>query len=131
MNIYMDILKIISFILISLFLYLLFKDKRSDLAVLILLVSGVMVFIYSIGQTNEIITFLKNIAEKAEIDGLYLGVILKIIGIAYISSFCSEICKDSGASSLASKVELSGKLFILILAIPILMAVLNSILEIL
>ncbi len=131
MNIYMDILKIISFILISLFLYLLFKDKRSDLAVLILLVSGVMVFIYSIGQINEIITFLKNIAEKAEIDGLYLGVILKIIGIAYISSFCSEICKDSGASSLASKVELSGKLFILILAIPILMAVLNSILEIL
>lgn len=127
----MDILKIISFILISLFLYLLFKDKKSDLAVLILLVSGVMVFIYSIGQINEIITFLKNIAEKAEIDGLYLGVILKIIGIAYISSFCSEICKDSGASSLASKVELSGKLFILILAIPILMAVLNSILEIL
>ena len=127
----MDILKIISFILISLFLYLLFKDKRSDLAVLILLVSGVMVFIYSIGQINEIIKFLKNIAEKAEIDGLYLGVILKIIGIAYISSFCSEICKDSGASSLASKVELSGKLFILILAIPILMAVLNSILEIL
>ena len=127
----MDILKIISFILISLFLYLLFKDKRSDLAVLILLVSGVMVFIYSIGQINEIITFLKNIAEKAEIDGLYLGVILKIIGIAYISSFCSEICKDSGASSLASKVELSGKLFILILAIPILMAVLNSIIEIL
>ena len=127
----MDILKIISFILISLFLYLLFKDKRSDLAVLILLVSGVMVFIYSIGQINEIITFLKNIAEKAEIDGLYLGVILKIIGIAYISSFCSEICKDSGASSLASKVELSGKLFILILAIPILMAVLNYILEIL
>jgi len=114
MNIYMDILKIISFILISLFLYLLFKDKRSDLAVLILLVSGVMVFIYSIGQIN-----------------VYLGVILKIIGIAYISSFCSEICKDSGASSLASKVELSGKLFILILAIPILMAVLNSILEIL
>ena len=131
MNIYMDILKIISFILISLFLYLLFKDKRSDLAVLILLVSGVMVFIYSIGQINEIINFLKNIAEKAEIDGLYLGVILKIIGIAYISSFCSEICKDSGASSLASKVELSGKLGILILAIPILMAVLNSILEIL
>ncbi len=127
----MDILKVISFILISLFLYLLFKDKRGDLAVLILLVSGVMVFLYSIGQINEIISFLKNIAEKAEINGLYLGVILKIIGIAYISSFCSEICKDSGASSLASKVELSGKLFILILAIPILMAVLNSILEIL
>ena len=118
-------------IFISLFLYLLFKDKRGDLAILVLLCSGVMVFIYSIGQINEIITFLKSIAEKAGIDGLYLGVILKIIGIAYLASFCSEICKDAGAGTLASKVEFSGKLFILILAIPILMAVLNSILEIL
>ncbi|MGM9978063.1 MAG: stage III sporulation protein AD [Clostridium sp.] len=127
----MDILKIIGFIFIALFLYLLFKDKRGDLAILVLLCSGVMVFIYSIGQINEIIIFLKSIAEKAGIDGLYLGVILKIIGIAYLSSFCSEICKDAGAGTLASKVEFSGKLFILILAIPILMAVLNSILEIL
>ncbi|MCI6188787.1 MAG: stage III sporulation protein AD [Clostridium sp.] len=127
----MDILKIIGFIFIALFLYLLFKDKRGDLAILVLLCSGVMVFIYSIGQINEIITFLKSIAEKAGIDGLYLGVILKIIGIAYLASFCSEICKDAGAGTLASKVEFSGKLFILILAIPILMAVLNSILEIL
>lgn len=127
----MDILKIIGFIFIALFLYLLFKDKRGDLAILVLLCSGVMVFIYSIEQINEIITFLKSIAEKAGIDGLYLGVILKIIGIAYLASFCSEICKDAGAGTLASKVEFSGKLFILILAIPILMAVLNSILEIL
>ena len=127
----MDILKIIGFIFIALFLYLFFKDKRGDLAILVLLCSGVMVFIYSIGQINEIITFLKSIAEKAGIDGLYLGVILKIIGIAYLASFCSEICKDAGAGTLASKVEFSGKLFILILAIPILMAVLNSILEIL
>ena len=127
----MDILKIIGFIFIALFLYLLFKDKRGDLAILVLLCSGVMVFIYSIGQINEIITFLKSIAEKAGIDGLYLGVILKIIGIAYLASFCSEICKDAGAGTLASKVEFSGKLFILILAIPILMAVLYSILEIL
>ena len=127
----MDILKIIGFIFIALFLYLLFKDKRGDLAILVLLCSGVMVFIYSIWQINEIITFLKSIAEKAGIDGLYLGVILKIIGIAYLASFCSEICKDAGAGTLASKVEFSGKLFILILAIPILMAVLNSILEIL
>lgn len=127
----MDILKIIGFIFIALFLYLLFKDKRGDLAILVLLCSGVMVFIYSIGQINEIITFLKSIAEKAGIDGLYLGVILKIIGIAYLASFCSEICKDAGAGTLASKVEFSGKLFIIILAIPILMAVLNSILEIL
>lgn len=127
----MDILKVVAFVLIALFLYLFFKDKRGDLSVLVLLSAGVLVFIFSLSQINEIISFLNNIAEKASIDTLYLGVILKIIAIAYLASFASEICKDAGASSLASKVELSGKLFILILAIPILMAVLDSILQIL
>ncbi len=127
----MDILKVVGFVLIALFLYLFFKDKRGDLSVLVLLSAGVLVFIFSLTQINEIISFLNTIAEKAQIDTLYLGVILKIIAIAYLASFASEICKDAGASSLASKVEFSGKLFILILAIPILMAVLDSILQIL
>lgn len=127
----MNILNVVGFVLIALFLFLFFKDKRGDLSVLVLLSAGVLVFIFSLSQINEIISFLKNIAEKATIDSVYLGVILKIIGIAYLASFASEICKDAGAGSLASKVEFSGKLFILTLAIPILMAVLDSILQIL
>ena len=62
---------------------------------------------------------------------VYIGIVLKILAIAYLSTFCSEICKDAGATSIASKVEFAGKILILALAIPILMAVLNSILQIL
>lgn len=127
----MLILKVVSFTLVSLFLYLFFKDKRSDIATLILLASGILIFIFSLSQISEIVTFLNSIATKAGIDTLYIGIILKILAIAYLTSFAGEICKDAGASSLASKVEFSGKIFILVLAIPILMAVLDSILQIL
>lgn len=126
----MLILKVISFIFVALFLYLFFKDKRSDLAVLIMLAAGIIVFIFCLNQIEEIITFLRTISEKAGIDIVYLGIVLKILAIAYIASFASEICKDAGAGSLASKVEFAGKIFILVLAIPILMAVLDSILKI-
>lgn len=126
----MLILKVVSFILIALFLYIFFKDKRSDLAVLIMLAAGVIVFIFCLSQISEILIFLKTISEKAGIDIVYLGIILKILAIAYIASFASEICKDAGAGSLGSKVEFAGKIFILTLAIPILMAVLDSILKI-
>ena len=74
---------------------------------------------------------IKDIANKANIDTVYIGIVLKILAIAYITSFCSEICKDSGAGSIGSKVEFAGKIMILGLAVPILMAVLNSILQIL
>ena len=129
----MMILKVISFALVALFLYLLFKDKRGDLAALILLAAGVVIFIYCISQVSEVVNFLKNIADRAGIDTVYIQIVLKILAIAYLASFASEICKDAGAGSLASKVEFSGKMniFILVLAIPILMAVLDSILQIL
>ena len=127
----MMILKVISFALVALFLYLLFKDKRGDLAALILLAAGVVIFIYCISQVSEVVNFLKNIADRAGIDTVYIQIVLKILAIAYLASFASEICKDAGAGSLASKVEFSGKMFILVLAIPILMAVLDSILHIL
>lgn len=127
----MEIFKIVSFALISLFIFLLFKDRRSDLAVLIALVAGVIIFLFIIGQLSDVIYFLKDIASKANINTIYMGIVLKILAIAYLTSFCSEICKDAGASSIASKVDLSGKVLILALAIPILMAVLDSILQML
>ena len=127
----MSILKVVSFALIALYIYLLFKDKRSDLALLISLVAGTLILIFTIGEIQNIVLFLKSIANKAGIDIVYIGIIMKILAIAYLASFASEICKDAGASTIGSKVEFAGKIMILSLAIPILMAVLDSILKIL
>ena len=123
--------KVVAFVLAALFIYLVFKDRRSDVAVLIIMAAGVLVFIFCLSELGQILSFLKSMSEKAGIDMVYLGIILKILAISYLASFTSEICKDAGAGSLASKVEFAGKIFILVLAIPILMAVLDSILQIL
>lgn len=127
----MDIIKITLFTFTALFIYLLLKDKKSDVGMFIILATGIGIFLYMIGQLGEVIEFIMDIANKANIDTVYIGIVLKILAIAYITSFCSEICKDSGAGSIGSKVEFAGKIMILTLAIPILMAVLNSILQIL
>lgn len=127
----MDIIKIVAFAFAALFMFILFKDKRSDISTLISLSAGVIIFLVVITQLNDLIYFIKDIADKANIDMVYIGVVLKILAIAYLATFCSEICKDAGASSIASKVEFSAKILILTLAIPILMAVLQSILQIL
>ncbi|PRR82957.1 stage III sporulation protein AD [Clostridium vincentii] len=127
----MLIFKVVAFVLVALFIFLVFKDRRPDMAVLIIMAAGAMVFIFCLSELGQILSFLKNMSEKAGIDMIYLGIILKILAISYLATFTSEICKDAGAGSLASKVEFAGKIFILVLAIPILMAVLDSILLIL
>lgn len=126
----MVILKVVSFALVALFIILLFKNSRSDIAVLISIAAGAIMLIFILGELQQIIAFLRDISYKAGIDTVYIGIIMKILVIAYIASFAAEVCKDAGASTIGSKVEFAGKIMILTLAIPILMAVLDSILKI-
>ena len=127
----MDIIKIVGVAFVALFIYLVFKERRNDIATLISLVAGAILFLLVISSLTDIIYFIRDISSKANIDTVYIGVVLKILAISYLATFCSEICKDAGASSIASKGEFSAKILILTLAIPILMAVLQSILQIL
>ncbi|MDU3350924.1 MAG: SpoIIIAC/SpoIIIAD family protein, partial [Clostridium sp.] len=91
----MDIIKIVAFAFAALFMFLLFKDKRSDISTLISLSAGAIIFLVVITQLNDVIYFIKDIADKANIDMVYIGVVLKILAIAYLATFCSEICKDA------------------------------------
>ncbi len=127
----MEIIKVVSFALAALFIFMLLGERKKELAVLVAIIVGAIIFLALIDKLSEIINFINTIADKANIDMVYIGIVLKILAIAYLSTFCSEICKDAGATSIASKVEFAGKILILALAIPILMAVLNSILQIL
>ena len=127
----MEIIKVVSFALAALFIFMLLGERKKELAVLGAIIAGAIIFLALIDKLSEIINFINTIADKANIDMVYIGIVLKILAIAYLSTFCSEICKDAGATSIASKVEFAGKILILALAIPILMAVLNSILQIL
>lgn len=126
----MEIIKIVFFALIALFFIIIVQQSRKDLALIISLFAGVCIFIFIFGKFNAIILFLQDIALKANINTVYLNIVLKILAISYIASFCSEICKDAGSNNIASRVEFGGKVLILFLAIPILMAVLQSILNI-
>lgn len=126
----MDIVKIVSFAFISLFTILIFKDRKDDIAVQISIVAGILIFFFLISKITAVLQLLQELSLKANIDFVYLNTVFKILGIAYIASFCSEICKDAGEGSLASKVEFAGKILILVLAIPIIMAVLQAIVKI-
>lgn len=126
----MEIIKIVAFAFVALFMVLLFKGKRDDIAVYISIIAGVAIFLFMVTKITAILQFVQQLATKANINFIYLTTVFKILAIAYLASFCSEICRDAGQGNLGAKVEFAGKILILVLAIPILMAVLQSILKI-
>lgn len=126
----MEIVQVLVIGLIAAVIVMLLKNERPEIAMQLSLVAGVVIFLFMLGKLTIVIQALQQIALKIKIDVTYLNIVLKIIGIAYLASFGVEICKDAGQSSIAGKIEFAGKILIIVLAIPILMAVMDMVLKI-
>lgn len=124
----MELLQLVIFALIASILYIVLKDLHETFAFLIILIVGIVILLSVMKQLGIIFQLLQSLGQKASIDGMYIETILKIIGIAYITELGANITKDAGLGSVASKIELAGKIFILVLAIPIITAVIEAIL---
>ena len=70
-------------------------------------------------------------SNKANVNSQFLGILLKITGIAFLTEFAVSICKDSGEAAIATKVDLAGKILIIAISIPIISSLLESIIKIL
>ena len=87
-----------------------------------------MILFFSISKLEIIIDLLKKLSNKIDINIGFFSILLKITGIAYLSEFASNICKDAGETAIASKVELAGRVLIIALSIPIISTLLETML---
>lgn len=127
----MNIMQITAIGLTTALLVIIVKQQRPDIAMIISLAAGAILFILVMGNLRTIASSVENMAQRANLDSIYLTTILKVIGIAYVAEFGSQICKDSGEGAIASKIELGGKILVMVLALPILTALMEAILTIL
>ncbi len=127
----MEIVQVVGLAIVSVVLLLVIRQQRPEIAVLLALVVGLAVFFLVAQRLVAILDFLRDLASRARVDSLYLNTILKIVGIAYIAEIGAQVCRDAEDTTIASKVELAGKVLILVLAMPIVMAILETILKIL
>lgn len=125
----MDIIHIVLFSITSALIYLVLKEVQPTIAFLVVFVATIIIFIFVVEQVKVIVHFIELLAMKASIQTYYLDTVFKIIGVAYIVEISANLVKDAGLSSLAAKMELVGKIFILLLALPIIQAVIEMIIN--
>lgn len=73
---------------------------------------------------GPVIDFIKSLDGGQNYE-VYYEIMLKGLGIAILSESASDICRDCGELSLATKVELASKIAMLLLSIPLLEAILD------
>ncbi|WP_434750455.1 stage III sporulation protein AD [Paenibacillus amylolyticus] len=125
----MEIIQVVGLALIATVLILVIKEQKPMFAFLIAAATGVVIFMLLIGKIGAVIEVLKRLAENSGMESIYLKTVLKIIGIAYIAEFGAQIVRDSGQESIASKIELAGKVLILVLAIPIISIIIETVMK--
>lgn len=128
----MEIFQIVGLALTATAIIVLVRQSRgSEAALLISLVVGATIFLLLLDRIGTVIRVLADLSQQAGINQFYLNTVLKIIGIAYVAEFGSQVCRDAGENAVASKVELAAKVLIMVLAIPIIVAILESIIRLL
>jgi len=123
----MELLKIVGLALTGVTLSALMKSINKELSIYIVIATVIILFLTILNQLTNVFDFLENIYGNVTYGKTFFPVILKVLGIAYITDFTAQLCRDAGEATIGSKVELAGKILIFYLAMPILSAILELI----
>ena len=126
----MDIIKIIGIGLVSLIIILMLRQYKPEFAIYVSLIAGIAILAISLGQISGVINLLNNIANKANINTQFISLLLKITGIAFLTEFAVSISNDCGETAIANKIDLGGKVLIIVISMPIISALLETILKV-
>ena len=102
------------------------KPLRQEYSVYLILAAGLVIGFLSISRLELILDTVRAIGSQIRVKNIYLGTLLKMVGITYIAEFASGLCRDAGFSALGTQVEMFGKLSILAVSAPVLQALLET-----
>lgn len=125
----MEITQIVGLALMVTVFLLILRQEKPVMAVLLSIVFSVLIFILMMGKMASIISVMQELSRRAGINFFFLDTLLKILGVAYLGEFTAVLCQDAGEQAVAKKVEFAAKIIIAVMALPIMVAILESLME--
>lgn len=102
------------------------KGVKGEYGTYLVAAAGLCIFFYGVGKLETILDTVQEIQGFIKINSVYLTTLMKMIGITYVAEFAAGICKDAGYGALGTQIEVFGKLSILTVSMPILLALIET-----
>lgn len=125
----MSALTVCSAGVIASILAVLLKKQNAEYSLILTICTTAIIFTYITGAVVEAITSISDIFSASRMSTVYLTLLLKCVGICFLTEFTSDTCKDAGQATLSSIVVFSGRLFVLITALPLFVELLSMVTE--
>ncbi len=103
------------------------KALKPDYSVYLCLGISLLLFSFAAEKFAVILEGLEAIQDCLPLKPGYMKILMKIIGITYIAEFAADLCKDAGYQTIAGQIQIFGKLSVLTVSIPVLIALLDTI----
>ncbi|MBE7015665.1 MAG: stage III sporulation protein AD [Ruminococcaceae bacterium] len=116
----MNIAGVLGIGLVGAFLAITVRASRPELGLAVGLATGCVIFTIMLPELSSFLAEIESLSKASGVEFSRFAVMIKIIGVAYITQFSAEVIKDSGENAIAKKVEFAGKVMILVMTIPIL-----------
>ncbi len=123
----MDIVKISVLGIAGIVLGLFLKESKPEYSLYVSVCICLVIVGYSVTKLLTLFDSFRQLQQYIPIDSQYISTLLKIIGVAYLGQFSAGVCKDAGYSSMAGQIEIFCKLSIMVISMPILLALLETI----
>ena len=107
------------------------KSVKPEFGTYLALTGGILLFSFILFRLAEMKQTLAAIQAYLPVKTTYLTLLFKMVGITYVAEFSAGICKDAGYPSMGNQIEIFGKLVILGLGMPVVLALLETINQIL
>lgn len=121
----MEVFKILGFSIFAVIMIIVIKEQNKEIALILTIAACVGLMIYSMSQLSGVIDMLDSLVSTSGINKEFLEIILKVTAISYIIEFGKNVCVDAGQSAIATKLEMSGKVIIVTLSVPLIASLVN------
>ncbi len=115
----MDIFKIVAFAIFGVVMIVVIKQQKPEMALILSIATGIMIIIVAVTKISGIVSLLNELIDKSGVNKDFLTLIIKVTAVAYIIEFGKNICIDAGQSAIATKLEMAGKVIIVVLSLPL------------
>ena len=123
----MQIFQIAAIAIVTALGVVILKNAKSDTAYLVGLAGGLVILLSILDLALGIFEAIGQLITRTGLDGGVVRAIVQIVGIGYITEFSAGICEDCGSKGLADKLVLGGKIIIMVVSMPIILTLFDTI----
>lgn len=103
------------------------KNIRGEYSVVIGLATTVLIFYFVVSKIGYIVDGIETFVRMSGINEKYIGALIKMTGITYLTEIAGGICKDGGCQSIASQIEMFGRISIMGIGMSLVITLMDTV----